>query len=240
MNERTRAEARDDALPCVWMTAGLVTYKLCSRGFDCDGCPLDVALRGSHEPGSAAGVARALPRELRPDRKYHRTHLWVLPIHDHRIRCGLDGFAARLLDRLTAVVFPTLSSGLRRGSPACWLSDDGQPFALQSPLPGSVSAVNEDVRRSPGLIAQSPYDAGWLLEMTCDADLDDDSDLLSPNVMRERTDRDLEQLHREAAALLSQDVDVGPTLADGGELLESLRDILGVGRYHRIVGQFLS
>ncbi len=29
---------------CVWMDAGVVNYKLCDRGFDCDRCPLDQAL----------------------------------------------------------------------------------------------------------------------------------------------------------------------------------------------------
>lgn len=31
---------------CVWMQAGVVGYKLCDRGFDCDLCPFDAALRG--------------------------------------------------------------------------------------------------------------------------------------------------------------------------------------------------
>ena len=35
------------ALPCVWMSAGLVAYKLCDRGFECEGCPFDQAMRGA-------------------------------------------------------------------------------------------------------------------------------------------------------------------------------------------------
>ena len=30
---------------CVWMLAGVVSYRLCNRAFDCDHCPLDRALR---------------------------------------------------------------------------------------------------------------------------------------------------------------------------------------------------
>jgi hypothetical protein len=44
-------------LPCVWMSAGLVAYKLCDRGFECDGCPFDQAMRGSpprRAPASSA------------------------------------------------------------------------------------------------------------------------------------------------------------------------------------------
>lgn len=41
-------------LPCIWMSAGLVAYKLCDRGFECDGCPFDQAMRG----GTAAPARR--------------------------------------------------------------------------------------------------------------------------------------------------------------------------------------
>jgi hypothetical protein len=75
--------------------------------------------------------------------------------------------------------------------------------------------------------------------MSSDADLHDESNLVSADVMRKRTEFELEQLHRDAALLLSQDAIVGPTLADGGEPLADLREMLGVVRYHRIIGQFL-
>jgi hypothetical protein len=40
---------------CVWMDAGVVNYKLCDRGFDCERCPLDQALhrRPSARPAKA-------------------------------------------------------------------------------------------------------------------------------------------------------------------------------------------
>jgi hypothetical protein len=39
--------------PCVWMSAGLVAYKLCDRGFECESCPFDQAMRGELPPGPA-------------------------------------------------------------------------------------------------------------------------------------------------------------------------------------------
>jgi len=46
--EEQDAVGRDTAVGparCVWMTAGVVSYRLCNRAFDCDHCPLDRALR---------------------------------------------------------------------------------------------------------------------------------------------------------------------------------------------------
>ena len=32
-------------LPCVWMSAGLVAFKLCDREGECEGCPFDRVMR---------------------------------------------------------------------------------------------------------------------------------------------------------------------------------------------------
>jgi len=39
----------DGELKCVWMTAGVVSFKLCNHGYDCDICPFDLAMRKQHE-----------------------------------------------------------------------------------------------------------------------------------------------------------------------------------------------
>jgi len=47
MNELKQIITTQETPPstyCVWMDAGVVNYKLCDRAFDCDRCPLDLAL----------------------------------------------------------------------------------------------------------------------------------------------------------------------------------------------------
>ena len=39
--DRTHAE-----LPCVWVSAGVLSYRPCDREYECEGCPLYLALRG--------------------------------------------------------------------------------------------------------------------------------------------------------------------------------------------------
>lgn len=41
------------ARTCVWMDAGVLTFKLCDRDFDCEHCPLDAALHGTSPAPSA-------------------------------------------------------------------------------------------------------------------------------------------------------------------------------------------
>ena len=59
-----RREAAPDALPCIWMGAGLLRYRLCDREYDCEHCPLDAALRGAPAPPPApVGTAGLHPGE---------------------------------------------------------------------------------------------------------------------------------------------------------------------------------
>ena len=37
---------------CVWMAAGVLTYKLCNRDFECENCKLHVALAEGGKPHS--------------------------------------------------------------------------------------------------------------------------------------------------------------------------------------------
>ena len=76
----------EDALPCVWMSAGLIAYRLCDREFDCDGCPLDLALRGV-SPTTQSDNRTAVPAhhaaEFPEDRVYSTGHLWLQECPDN-------------------------------------------------------------------------------------------------------------------------------------------------------------
>lgn len=45
-----QGDKRLEVLPCVWMSAGLVAFKLCDREGECEGCPFDRAMQGARRP----------------------------------------------------------------------------------------------------------------------------------------------------------------------------------------------
>ena len=45
-----------EELKCVWMTAGVLTYKLCNRGFDCERCLLHQALSADDPAAVKSGL----------------------------------------------------------------------------------------------------------------------------------------------------------------------------------------
>jgi glycine cleavage system H protein len=230
----------EGALPCVWMTAGVISYKLCDRDYDCEHCPLDAALAGADgtAPVEPAVVEPPDPQwEFPEDRRYHRTHGWARTLPDHRVRIGLDGFAARLLAHATSVVLPTTGSHISQGKAACWLQDDEELIPLCAPVSGTVLSVNRNVQDRPGLIAADPYGDGWLLEARCGPG--------KPPLMRDAgaqeaaAAEEFRKLHERAARHLARSSGVGNTLPDGGEQVTELRQILGPKRYHRLILPFL-
>jgi len=232
----------DGGLPCVWMTAGLLAWRLCDREYDCERCPLDAALGGEHAPVEAgAPPHERSPRlEFPSDRRYSAAHGWVQPRPEGLVRLGLDALVARLLDQVSSVVLPAPGSHTQRGQPLCWLVDDGVPIPLASPVAGTVRRTNPDVQNDPSLLARSPYEEGWLLELEAEPALARRKDLADGAGQRRVTARQLRDLHERGARLARRARrPVGPTLCDGGLPVRGLRRLLGTPAYHRLVRRLL-
>jgi glycine cleavage system H protein len=229
----------ESSLPCVWMIAGLLTYRLCDRGYECERCPLDAAIRGvdlAPPPQGAAEIPAPSPAwGIRDDRRYHPAYGWVETLDEGRFRWGIDGLMARLFDQITSVVLPAPSTELQQGQIACWLLDDGELIPLRSPVSGKVTRTNQAVQRDPGLVMTAPYEDGWLVELRAAGEKAADPGLSSAAERRESAARQMAKLHRAALGHVRGDARVGPTAADGGVRLTDIRRMLGTHRYHRLI-----
>jgi glycine cleavage system H protein len=242
-DERAPAGLGDLAPPCIWMSAGLLTYKLCDREYDCERCPLDAALRGeSLLPERGPEPVRAAVG-FPADRLYAPGHAWLQRRDGGEVvRLGLDGFAAVLLGRPLEVRFPEIGSHLEPGAPACEVGLAAGTLALSAPFPARVLRGNQRLARDADLVASSPYDDGWLLELE---PLAPRSTALAPGLTssaaaRERAALDLRRFRRQAAFhLLADSAELGPTLQDGGTPLTDLRRILGRRAYLELLREFV-
>jgi len=220
------------------MSAGLLTYRLCDRGYECDRCPLDAGIRGVElAPKASAAEATSVPAAwgIRDDRRYHPAYGWVAGSDEGLLRWGIDGLSALLFDRLSSVVLPAIATELEQGQIACWLVDDGELVPLRAPVSGRVIRTNQAVQRAPGLVTASPYEDGWLAEVRGTADLEAQPELCAAAERRESAARQMANLRRATLRAMHEDPVVGPTAADGGERLMDMRRMLGTRRYHRLV-----
>jgi len=231
-----------DAISCIWMSAGLVAYKLCDRQLDCDACPFHEAMRGAGSPSAEEEptAPRGAEWNFPDDRRYHPGHTWAVRIGKDRVRVGLDAFAARLLNSTISVILPPEGSLMRQGCATGWLMDEGELLPVRAPVSGSVVRGNPRLRDEPQLVTSHPYGSGWMIEARCGEPPSGDRALRSAEQMRKRSEHQLGKLRQQAARQLSKGSErVGATLPDGGERLTDLRKMLGSTAYLRLVANLL-
>lgn len=153
-------------------------------------------------------------RASRPaeDVLFHPGHSWV-QLHDEKLASvGASAFASNFAGDIAQVRTPPPGAQLRQAERACTLvSRSGRQLDVPMPIDGQVLAINESLRRDPGLMQERPYDRGWILR-----------------VKPRRAERGVRNLAPAAAAQRWMDSargvlaahDSGPTAAlafDGGE-----------------------
>src|SRR5512141_2869753 len=84
---------------CVWMTTGLISYKLCERNFQCTFCPFDQAIKneGSSENELQDPESDLTEGSLKTDPSarisgsffYHPDHCWLKVENAEKVRIGI-------------------------------------------------------------------------------------------------------------------------------------------------------
>jgi len=232
-----------EELCCVWMTAGILSYRLCDREFECDECALDAAMRKhflhrpeSAEEASVPAPAQVPPQALREGYRYTNNHCWIRQTGHNLLQIGLEPGLSRILLSPKAVVYPTGGQTLHKGQTCMWIVLEGGTLPCDSPCDGIVRGSNHQLSENPHLIQTRPFDEGWLLEMQVEDAAGQTAGFLDADQVRPSYTA-CETRFRELleGALRKGQPSVGATLADGGQLLQNIADVIGPSRYFSFV-----
>ena len=185
----------EEDLKCVWMTAGLLTYKLCKYDLQCEKCPLDWELRNlsaSPSDGSAASRERKQinseeARPTLPGRKgrsggdvltedlsrlningslfYHPGHTWVKVEKADEVRIGIDYFLGKMIGKVKVVVLPLSGTRCLQGENLCSIIQEEGILHIVFPVSGSILSVNQRLKDQPELVTKDPLGGGYLLTL---------------------------------------------------------------------------
>ncbi len=161
---------------CVWMTAGVLTFRLCDRGYDCDRCLVNQALReGKSSAGSSAVTATGLQRlgATGPEAAFHlsrhgfydRNHTWARVGNSGAVRLGLDDFGRRLLGRVVRVILPEPGRVVHEGEHAWTFVGEAGEVKIASPVAGRVLSRNEALIARPELMRGDARKEVWLVRV---------------------------------------------------------------------------
>lgn len=231
-----------NAQPCVWMCAGLVSYRLCSRDFDCEHCPLDAALRGELHP-TAHDTALLYRQEngngVPADRRYSSGHTWALPTAEdgHSWRIGIDAFAATLIGCARSITCEPFEH-LNAREPLCTIDLGVGTLTIGAPFAGRVMHHNDELSALPGLLITSPYQDGWIADLA--ADDASGHALFSADAARRQLALDLRHFRRNIAfRLLAAGTTGEQRDYDQPEQLSDLRNVIAGDHYIDCIRDFV-
>ncbi|MEN9581585.1 MAG: hypothetical protein RJA70_4594 [Pseudomonadota bacterium] len=111
-------------------------------------------------------------KEVKADRKYTKDHEWAR-LADGVLTVGITAFAVDQLGDITLVNFDVaVGDKVREGAAFGTIESVKTLSDLFAPVNGTVLALNPKLDNQPELINEDCWEAGWMLQLKCDADLD--------------------------------------------------------------------
>jgi len=236
---------------CIWMTAGVISFKLCPLNYDCEHCDFDEAMRSQVE--SRGGSSRAKGRKRRalvsPKRTpadskepllfftfsagevdeglyLHSAHLWVRQVEGDKWMLGIDRLLAYVLPPLSEIESYGLDTKVLENQLFGKVHTSAGTVPLTAPVSGRLIQTNLKIAQHPELAQQDPYGEGWLAVMDASPDrseLDRFYTGLAGRRFLEEEAQHLRFLLKHRGIEVDQ---IGDTLPDGGAHIRYLHQVL--------------
>ena len=102
-----------------------------------------------------------IPVEL----QYSKEHEWIKSEGSNSAKVGITDFAQAALGDIVYIQLPKVGQEVKAGSVCGEVESTKSVSEIFSPLTGKVIAINSDLEKSPELINQDPYGAGWIAQI---------------------------------------------------------------------------
>ena len=100
--------------------------------------------------------------EFPEDRKYNESHEWA-KADGNLIRVGITSFAAEQLGDIIYLDLPPAGTPVRQGAAFGEIESVKAVSELISPITGEIREVNEPVMDDLDLVADDPWEDGWMI-----------------------------------------------------------------------------
>jgi glycine cleavage system H protein len=222
---------------CIWMTTGLISYKLCDKDYQCEICPFDQAIKHDEKCESnfqdlgedwMEGSPQKDPSaQINGSIFYHPDHCWV-KVEDHeKAKIGIDNLLTQLITDVKMIILPQVGSFASQGECYAYIILEDYILPVISPLSGSIQTVNPRLKKEPELIIDDPRGEGWLLTIRPGNLERDLKNLLFGKKALLWYQREEKEIIARADFMLKHNPDeLGPTMQDGGVRIKGLHDML--------------
>lgn len=99
------------------------------------------------------------------DLYYHEKHMW-LKIEGDKARVGITDFAQKLAGEISYIELPIINEDAKKDEVVGTLETGKWVGKIHAPISGKITSANKDLENDPTIVNQSPYERGWIFEMT--------------------------------------------------------------------------
>jgi glycine cleavage system H protein len=103
--------------------------------------------------------------EIPSDRRYAKSHEWVLDAGNGTVTIGISDYAQASLGDITFVEAPAVGDTLDAGQVFGVVESVKAASDLYAPVSGEVLEVNDTLEGAPETVNQSPYGDGWIMKV---------------------------------------------------------------------------
>jgi len=151
--------------PCIHFLSGRITSpEECASDYACHHCTVHELLdKESHLETPVKGKYTNISGyKMVEEYFYHFGHSWVNLEPFRRVKIGLDDFISKILGPVDEINLPPVGTVMNRGDIGCILTRNDKKAPVQSPMSGTVYAVNDAAIDNPELAHDDPFQKGWL------------------------------------------------------------------------------
>jgi len=105
---------------------------------------------------------------------FDTAHTWAKAEADGKVKVGVDDFAQKQAGDILFVRLYPVGKEVKQGARFGTMETAKWVGPLISPVSGTISAVNEELQKTPKLINEEPYGKGWMVVVT-PTNFDEDS-----------------------------------------------------------------
>ena len=97
---------------------------------------------------------------------FTKTHEWLRPLPAGTYELGVTAYAQAQLGEVVYAELPKVGNKYSRNAVLATLESVKAVGEVFSPVDLTVTAINENLKKSPNLVNQDPQGEGWLIHLT--------------------------------------------------------------------------
>ena len=166
-------------------------------------------------------------------------HTWVEVSPSGAATIGVDALAQKVIGRIDDIVLPELGKEIKRGDMLFAVKQDNHRAAFASPIDGTVTMIDKELRWHPEMIESNPYQEGWVCAIKPRNLAQNLKHLFTADEATMWLKGEAQRFQDFFAAQAIDNMQLGQVMQDGGELAGGLLEFADEATWKRFNEMFL-